>query len=202
MSHFYRQLLNEAEVQHEATVSAAQQTSSAPGAIKGPQGASQNLTITRPPDMAPKSDVEVARIAREQGKEVELNDDNQIIDKRELLSAGLNLSMPNTRQFGLRTAMDRKRENDSTPSPIHTAVGTAASRREINNRRQREIDVQLREEQERIREEKERADEERMARVAAKRNNEEDIKSAKERYLERKRRKLAETGMEASTQEH
>ncbi len=84
MAHFYRKLLEDSEQNHEATVAATQKPTI------GPQ---PNLTITKPPDFTPVSDLELARIARQQGKEVELNDDNQIVDKRELLAAGLNLSV-------------------------------------------------------------------------------------------------------------
>ena len=82
MAHFYKKLLEESEQQHEETVAA---TNSKP--VKGPQGPSPNLTIVKPPEFKPRSDAELAQIAREQGKDVELNDDNQIVDKRELLSA-------------------------------------------------------------------------------------------------------------------
>src|SRR5712691_3738571 len=108
MAHFYRKLLEESEQQHEETVAATQSSSRT---VKGPQGATPNLTIIRPPEFAPKSDAEIARLAREQGKDVELNEDNQIVDKRELLSAGLNLSAPNTRRIGLHTS----KSSDAAP---------------------------------------------------------------------------------------
>ncbi|KAI0636881.1 coiled-coil domain-containing protein 55-domain containing protein [Trametes polyzona] len=185
MAHFYRKLLEESEQQHEQTVAAT----AAPQI--GPQGPTQNLTITKPPDFTPKSDVELARLAREQGKEVELNDDNQIVDKRELLSAGLNLSAPNTRRLGLHTST-RSRSTSKEPAEAHRAVGTAASRREINERRAREVQKQLEEEQERLRAEKRKREEESISRTVAKRNDEESVKSARERYLERKRRRMEE----------
>ncbi|TFK89138.1 hypothetical protein K466DRAFT_598030 [Polyporus arcularius HHB13444] len=185
MAHFYRKLLEDSEQKHEQTVAA---TESKPQI--GPQGG-PNLTITKPLDFTPKSDVELARIAREQGKEVELNDDNQIVDKRELLSAGLNLSAPNTRKLGLH--LSNKNQNASADNAeVHRAVGTAASRKEINERRAREIQRQLEEEQSRLKEEKERQEQESINRVVAKRNDEESVKSAKERYLERKRRRMEE----------
>jgi coiled-coil domain-containing protein 55 len=190
MAHFYRKLLDESEQQHAETVQAT--TSST---TKGPQGPALNLTITKPPDMAPKSDVELARIAREQGKEVELNDDNQIVDKRDLLSAGLNLSAPNTRRLGLTVSKDK---SDNEPMQTHRAVGTAASRREINERRTREIRQQMVQEEERVREEKEREEYERTQRIVAKRNQEDDVLSAKERYLARKKRKLEEVAATAN----
>src|SRR5271154_4663222 len=63
MTHFYRKLLEESEQQHEMTVAAAE--------IKKPViGPLPNLTIIKPPDFTPKSDLELAQLAREQGKDV------------------------------------------------------------------------------------------------------------------------------------
>lgn len=185
MAHFYRKLLEESEQKHDETVAA---TESKP--TIGPQGG-PNLTITKPPDFTAKSDVELARIAREQGKDVELNDDNQIVDKRDLLSAGLNLSMPNTRKTGLQL-LGKNKDGSDGQVESHRAVGTAASRREINERRAREIQRQLEEEKQRLRSEREREEQENRDRVVAKRNDEASVMSAKERYLERKRRRLEE----------
>ena len=184
MAHFYRQLLEDSEKQHEATVSA---TSTQPKPVIGPQGPVPNLTITKPPEIAKKSDLQIARAAREDGKDVELNDDDQIVDKRELLSAGLNLSAPNTRRLGLQKL---KGTGTEATREVHRAVGTAASRKEINERRVREIRQQMEEEQARATRIKELADHEATRKIVAKRNNQEDVMSARERYLQRKRRKL------------
>lgn len=189
MAHFYRKLLEESEQKHEETVAATQLTSKT---VKGPQGTVPNLTIIRPPELAPKSDAELARLAREQGKDVELNEDNQIVDKRELLSAGLNLSAPNTRRFSLHTS----KQSHPPSVEAHRAAGSAASRKEINERRMREISTQLAEERERVVKEKERQESETTARLIARRNDDTDIQKALERYQERKRRKL-----EKSTEE-
>lgn len=185
MAHFYRKLLEESEQNHEATVAATQKP------VIGPQAPPPNLTITKPPDFTPKSDVELARVAREQGKDVELNDDNQIVDKRELLSAGLNLALPNTRRLGARTQSSEKADGTEQVE-VHRAVGTAASRKEINQRRAREIQVQMEAEQERLAREKQRAEEEATKRIVARRNDEKDVQSARERYLQRKRQRLEE----------
>lgn len=186
MAHFYRKLLEESEQQHEETVAATAEKKP----IIGPQGPMPNLTITKPADFTPSSDLELARVAREQGKDVELNDDNQIVDKRDLLSAGLNLSAPNTRRFGLQTSKSGTSQDE--PVQVHRAVGSAASRREINERRAREIEVQIEQERERMLQEKRRREEEGLNRVLAKRNTDEAVQSARERYLARKRRKLEE----------
>jgi coiled-coil domain-containing protein 55 len=160
-------------------------------------GPSLNLTITKPPNFTPKSDLELARDAREQGREVELNDDNQIIDKRELLAPGLNLALPNTRRLGLQTK----------PAPIgapevqaHRAVGSAASRKKINERRAREVLQQMEDEEKRIMEERVRAEEEATRRIVTRRNDEGAVQSARERYLQRKRQRLEEAS-EAAAQE-
>ena len=187
MAHFYRKLLEESEQQHEQTVAAAEAKPQI-----GPQGGGPNLTITKPPDFTPKSDVELARAAREQGKDVELNDDNQIVDKRELLSAGLNLSAPNTRRLGLQLSAKARAADGEQQADAHRAVGTAASRREINERRAREVQRQMEDEEARVRGERERAERESVSRVVARRNDETAVKSARERYLERKRRRMEE----------
>ena len=193
MAHFYRKLLEDTEQQHEEAVAAA--TERKP--LIGPQGPS--LTITKPADFVPVSDLELARLAREQGKDVELNDDNQIVDKRELLSAGLNLSAPNTRRVGLQI-INKHSESGAAPH-THRAVGTAASRREITARRTAEIHQQMTEERERQEAERQRNEEESRQRIVAKRNTEADLQDAKTRYLERKRRKLEEGAIATSNTE-
>ncbi|KAK1236537.1 hypothetical protein PQX77_000230 [Marasmius sp. AFHP31] len=191
MAHFYRKLLEDSEQVHDAAVAATQKP------VIGPQGPAPNLTITKPPDFTPLSDLELARIARNEGKEVELNDDNQIVDKRELLSAGLNLSGTNTRNL-MRSTAEKSTSSNSDSQPAHRAVGTAASRHEINQRRQREIQQQMDAERVRMAREKEQAEHDAIQRVVTKRNNEDDVQSARERYLQRKRQKLeaqaADTG--------
>lgn len=193
MAHFYRKLLEESEQQHEQTVAA---TTSAPKPAIGPQGPQPNLTITKPANYATKSDLELARQAKQEGKSVELNDDNQIVDKRELLSAGLNLSAPNTRRFGLQTSKARSSSQEEVQT--HRAVGTAASWKEIQERRAREVAQQLEEERERTLKERERQEQESINRVIAKRNDEDSLQSAKERYMERKRRRIEETQVDGA----
>ncbi|KAJ6502514.1 coiled-coil domain-containing protein 55-domain containing protein [Mycena sanguinolenta] len=179
MAHFYRKLLEDSEQKHEATVAATQKP------VIGPM---PNLTITKPPDFTPMSDLELAKRAREEGKDVELNDDNQIVDKRDLLVAGLNLSAPNTRKLERNSKMEQGK--NSLEGQAHRAVGTAASRREINERRAREIQVQLEQEEERLGKEKAREEHEATQRLIARRNDEGAVQNARERYQERKRQRL------------
>ncbi|KAF9052659.1 coiled-coil domain-containing protein 55-domain containing protein [Panaeolus papilionaceus] len=189
MSHFYRQLLEQSEEQHEVTMAATQKRTI------GPQG--PNLTITKPPEQALLSDVELAKLAREQGKDVELNDDNRIVDKRELLSAGLNLSLPNTRNLALQNAKNNPLA-EQQPAAVHRAVGTAASKREIAHRRIQEAQRQMEEAREATEKEKRQSEQRTTRAILAKRNNDAEVESARERYLARKRQRLE--GNTASTE--
>lgn len=184
MTHFYRQLLEESAKNHEATVAATEKR------FIGPRPPTDNLTIVKPVDFAPLADPELAKRAREAGKEVELNDDNQIVDKRELLSAGLNLSLPNTRTLSSRP--NKSEPQTAQSAQTHRAVGTAATRREINERRTKEIQQQIEAEHLRTELSQKEAEDRALQRIIAKRNNEDDVESARARYLERKRRKLQE----------
>ncbi|KAJ3732970.1 coiled-coil domain-containing protein 55-domain containing protein [Lentinula guzmanii] len=158
LAQFYRKLLEDSEQSHEATVAATQKP------IIGPQGPLPNMTITKPPDFAPLSDLERARIARE-----------EIIDKRDLLSGGLNLSGTNTRTLKMLSAAWAWANMDNVQ--VHRAVGTAADGGRTRNEFERR--------------ENERRHE-KTQRIIAKRNTEEDVESARTRFLERKRRKLEE----------
>ncbi|KAF5315597.1 hypothetical protein D9611_004718 [Ephemerocybe angulata] len=190
MTHFYKKLLEESEQQHEATVAAAEKR------VFGPQAEDpSNLTITKPPDFTPQSDLELAKLAREQGKEVELNDDNQIVDKRELLTAGLNLALPNTRNLALKKALEAKGGAQTEEVQAHRAVGAAASRKEINERRAREVRKQMEEEERRVEEKKREEEAESLRRTVQKRNTTDDVMSAKERYLQRKRARLEQAAV-------
>ncbi|KAF8334314.1 uncharacterized protein EI90DRAFT_2970765 [Cantharellus anzutake] len=185
MTHFYAQLLQQSEEEHAASVAAT--------TVKGPTfpDVPANLTITKPLKPAAKSDALLAQLARDEGKEVELNDDSQIVDRRELLSAGLNLSGVNTRRLGGLLSSRTKKATDE-PINTHTAVGSAATKREIRERQQRLIESQLEEEKERVAQAKKEREQEARERVVKRKNDDEAVISARERYLERKRRKLEE----------
>lgn len=183
-------MLEESEEQHNEAVAAAAKPTI------GPQGPNPNLTITKPPDFTPKSDLELAQEARGKGREVELNDDNQIVDKRDLLSAGLNIAAPNTRRLGLQKPSETPTKEEEALA--HRAVGSAASRKEINERRRREVQRQMAEEQELMEKQKQKEAADGLKQAVGRHNDEGDVQSARERYLQRKRRKLEETAAETS----
>lgn len=206
MTHFFASLLQKSEEKHAAIISAASKPIIGPSlpdtapnlTIKPPTAAAAATATATATALEPKelSDLERVQQARAEGKIVELNDDNQIVDKRELLSAGLNLTAKNTRDLA---AYRKSKENEDKDQPvvIHTAVGVAASRREIEARRQQELKTQLAEEEKRREQDRLREEEETRARAIKRKNDDEAVMSARERYLERKRRKLEQpTSME------
>jgi len=189
MTHFYATLLKQSDEKHAAVMAAA---SSKRVSVIGPAlpESAPNLAIKRPTTESKElSDLEKAQLARAQGKEVELNDDNQIVDKRALLSAGLNLTGKNTRDLAAYR-QGKGDGDDDAPVLVHTAVGAAASRREIEARRRREVEVQLAEEEARKEAQRFKEEEESRQRAVKRKNDDDAIMSARERYLERKRRKL------------
>lgn len=215
MTHFYKQLLEDASKSHDAAVAAsatsdpaptAPPASAAPGRIGPAPPAAPNLTVRgpKPLEVAPSPDVVLAKakvsqdgqtrtIINEDGTEVEVNDNNEVVDKRELLSAGLNLSLPNTRNLSLLRAIhgSSKKEGDE-PVVAHRAAGVAASKEEIRKRQQRQLEAQLEDERKRIKEEQEREEREERERIVRRRNDDGAVQDARERYLARKRRKLEE----------
>ncbi|KAG8896035.1 hypothetical protein FRB99_000214 [Tulasnella sp. 403] len=194
---FYREFLQKSSDQHDAAIAATQ-------AASQPEPSNQDFTVRRPLKIAPdpdsvfkpQSDLEKAEVARAEGKEVELNDDGQLVDKREVLSAGLNLSAPNTRKLGFASKSSASKEEAPV---IHRAAGTAATRQEIRARQERELQKQVEEERKRLAEEEERKEAEERERYVKRKNTEGEIQSARERYLERKRRKMEEEATAGST---
>jgi len=191
---FYRDFLQKSSDERTAAVAATTQISAEP-----PPEVHQSLRIVRPLKIAPDpdsvlkppedSEADKLQKALQEGKDVELDDDGLLVDKRDLLSAGLNLSAPNTRKLGTGLKSMRKTGGEE---PVHRAAGTAASRQEIRARQAKELEKQYAEEQERLAAQQVREDEEERQRQVKRKNNEADVMSARERYLERKRRKLEE----------
>ncbi|KEP54485.1 putative Ccdc55 protein [Rhizoctonia solani 123E] len=211
MTHFYKRLLEDSSKSHDAAVAATSSeptpseptTTSAPGRI-GPAPV-PNLTVTRPsrgpkplevapnPDEVLKSaETNTKTVITPDGAQVEINDSNEVVDKRELLSAGLNLSAPNTRNLSLLRAIHGSGAKSDETAVVHRAAGVAASREEIRKRQQRQLAEQLEEEKKRVKEEQEREEREERERIIRKRNDDGAVNEARERYLARKRRKLEE----------
>jgi len=171
MQGFYKTMMDESERQHQAAVDAAAKLEAEGGA----RPASAEKTG--------KTDAELAAELKAKGVNVHTNEEGQLTDKRELLSAGLNV--------GSSGKGSDKRGADHLRSSNQRASQPAYQRRDDRGQQaQRERQTRMMEEQlaaqaKRARDEE---DEERakMEREAKSKKTNEDVSDAKARYLARK----------------
>ena len=127
------------------------------------------------------------RQIREAGGDVMLDEEGQVADKRQLLSAGLNLA-PSKKSGLPKPGEGEKKGTTGAQTPM--ARDRDSSRRAMKERQSRMIEAQLEQTAKRAAEEE---DEERkkMERTAKSRKTEGEMNDAKARYLQRKREKEA-----------
>ncbi|TPR06004.1 Sedlin, N-terminal conserved region family protein [Aspergillus niger] len=156
MVDFYRDMLSRGEERHEAVVKAAEEA-----AKKVKEG---GAIVEEEEGEKEKSEAQVAEELNAKGAHIAVNDEGQVVDKRQLLSAGLNAS-----RFGAQRQAERG--------------GQRA--------RQTEMIASQLEERARQEEEAEAARQKEIAERSRSRKTEGDVMSAKERYLARKREREA-----------
>jgi hypothetical protein len=172
MQGFHKQMLAEQERRHQEAMEAAAQ------ALK------DGVKPVVEEGEREKTDAEIVEELRKQGKNVILNEDGQIADKRQLLSAGLNIiakPKPASSASASTTAANQTQSAWTKPKPGKNA--------------QRERQTQMVAEQIEAAN-KRKADEEaeeqaKLEHARKSQKTEKDISSAKERYLQRKREKEA-----------
>ncbi|KAJ4986425.1 coiled-coil domain-containing protein 55 [Stagonosporopsis vannaccii] len=165
MQGFHKQMLLEQEKRHAEAMAYAAAASARGEKIEAP---------------VEKSDREIAEEARAQGKSVTLNDAGEIADKRQLLSAGLNI-----------VAKPKPLTSSSAPDGTKPSVSPLTYQPKAAKHAQRErqtamVAEQIEAAQKRKRDE-EAAEQAALAAKAKSRKTETEISSAKERYLQRKR---------------
>ena len=173
MQGFYRKRMDEEERRHQEVVEAADQV--AKGGLK--------IEAEGPKE---KTDVDIARELNEKGKNIIINDEGQVADKRQLLSAGLNIvAKPKTAATSSSTS--------ARPSGSQPLYRGSKDRMGVRERQSKMMEEQL--EQATKRAADEEAEERRKLEHASKsRKTEADISSARERYLQRKREAAAAKG--------
>jgi coiled-coil domain-containing protein 55 len=150
---FHKQMLAEQEKRHQEAMDAAAQA--AKDGYQAPAAEEEA-----------KTDEQIAQDLRAQGKTVLLNEDGQVADKRQLLSAGLNvIAKPKPKPTAAAAA-------PAAAKPTYTAP---KSGRNAQRERQTHMVAQ-------------------QIEAAAKRKADEDILSAKERYLQRRKEAAAAAG--------
>ena len=207
MTSFYKNMLDSEEQRHAAAVAvvaASGQTDSGPSlAIRPPLKDDFEDEAEYDPLLAQEerqrggtngstTAAGTSKVLDDSGNEVEVNDEGEVVDKRTLLKAGLNIMKKPTAALP-NSLLSGQRSSTTTDGPYKSrAVGTAASYQERMERERKRLADQVREEAERKRlaEESRRKEEEEAARRRregddgeAQRKREE----ARQRYLQRKR---------------
>lgn len=182
MMGFYRDMLARDEQQHGEAVQAAQEAAR--------KVAAGELPVSPGEEDGQKKEKTEAQLAAEmnaRGANVAVNDEGQIVDKRQLLSAGLNVApKPKAKPSTTSTAAGSLRPGARGPS------NEASFSRNAQRARQTEMIAAQLEERTRQEEEAEAARQRELAEKTRSRKTESDVSSARERYLARKREKEAQ----------
>lgn len=188
MDSFYKQVLERKEAEHQALMKHV--------AEKNKDRKTQT-TADSAQDMI--TDDKLVELAEKEGRDVMVNDNNEIVDKRQLLGAGLNIKPKFGTLGSLASSDDRIKErmNEYEEYKRKKVEEYDSKRRSGKNndereRMSREMERQLMEAKKKEVEEEERKRQEFEQKVAAKRTTEDVAMSARDRYMARKKQKLEE----------
>ncbi|KAF3896739.1 Nuclear speckle splicing regulatory protein-like protein [Trichophyton interdigitale] len=170
---FYRDVLKRDEQRHEEAVRSAE------------EAAKNKATVENDEVEQEKTATQIAEELNAKGAKIAVNDEGEVVDKRQLLTAGLNV-VSKPKPAAAAASGPRVNAGARAPGAGFDRGGIRAAR-EMQRARQTEmITEQL---EEKLRKEKE--EEEARLRELAEKNksqkSKEDVMSAKERYLARKR---------------
>ncbi|KAL7939034.1 coiled-coil domain-protein 55 domain-containing protein [Trichoderma chlorosporum] len=174
MASFYRKLLDKEQERHAETVRAAEEMAKrGPAEANGEDGGEAG-------DDKEKEFAKAAQELNEKGASISVNEDGQVVDKRQLLKGGLNV--------GAKKQVEAQQEaNRPAERERREITGQQLGRKQAMRERQsRMLAEQLEASLKRSREAEETKKEE-VERAAKTRKTEGEIMGAKERYLARKK---------------
>lgn len=189
MDSFYKQVLEKKEAEHQAMMKAIAEKN------KNRKNNTTADTSTKEID----TEEALMKLAEKEGKEVMVNDNNEIVDKRQLLGAGLNVK-PKFGTLGslassddrIKERMDEYEEYKRKKVEEYEAKRKQGKNTDERERMSKEMERQLMETKRKEKEEEERKQKEFEEKVTVKRTTEDVAMSARERYLARKKQKLEE----------
>ncbi|GAA5988184.1 hypothetical protein JCM10908_002100 [Rhodotorula pacifica] len=194
MTSFLKNYLDSTEAVHAAAVAAT--STDAPRIALGPQ---------RPTEKE-KTDAELAaEVEAQTGRKIEINDEGEIIDRRQLMTGGLNVVKPKTSSsagfavpIAARTAARSARDGSSDPSNknsteslLHPGLSAAERARQSRERHSREVERQMLALEEKRKREAEEQLEQKVQKVA-KRNDDDRVAQLKKAAEERRKKRLEE----------
>lgn len=191
MMGFYRQMLARDEESHGEVMKATEEA-----ARKVAAGESIDTDTTSGQKLeGGKTEAQVAAELNARGANIVVNDEGQIVDKRQLLSAGLNVApKPKAKTSESSTKPSVRPGGARTGGPSSREVFTA---RDAQRARQTEMIAGQLEEKARQEEEAEQARQKELAEKVRSRKTDTDVSSARERYLARKREREAQQTQKA-----
>jgi coiled-coil domain-containing protein 55 len=172
MQSFHKQMLMEQEKRHQEAMEAAAEASKE-GYIAPVQEEENEET-----------DAELVEKLRKQGKIVSLNEEGQVTDKRQLLSAGLNI-VAKPRPVSTPTA------SSARPANAQTGYQAPKAGRNAQRQRQTEMVVQQIEAAAKRKADEEAEEQAKIQQASKSQKTSADIMGAKERYLQRKKEAAA-----------
>ena len=176
MSGFYKDLLKRDEERSSQIARAAQ------------EAAEKTKNETADDEAEEETDAKLAEKLKEKGAHIVVNDDGEVVDKRQLLSAGLNVAKkPKSTKEG------EEKSTQSGPKPAEYSRSTAANtaRQSQRERQTRMMAAQL-EEMAQKQAQEEAEEQKAIEEKARSQKTGSEILSAKERYLARKREREEE----------
>ncbi|EAW06374.1 splicing regulator NSRP1-like domain-containing protein [Aspergillus clavatus NRRL 1] len=183
---FYRDMLSRDEKRHEEVVKAAEEAARRVQAGEAGEAArEEEAAEAGAEEKREKSEAQIAAELNAKGAHIAINEEGQIVDKRQLLSAGLNVAPKPKPSAAAETAAAAAAAR-AAASRSRLDSGQQAARAGQRARQTEMIAAQL-EEQARREAEAEAARQKEIADRSRSRKTEGDVMSAKERYLARKR---------------
>ncbi|KAI1417587.1 coiled-coil domain-containing protein 55-domain containing protein [Hypoxylon sp. FL1857] len=172
MTAFYKDLLERGDKRHAEVVKAAEERAKA-----GPR---EDEDVQ---EEKVKTDADVAREINQKGGSIAINEEGQVVDKRELLKGGLNLGTVKRQEPRKDAGRGQDRRDDRGQSRGFVGAGGKQAMRE---RQTRMLEAQLEQSLKRSMQEEEE-ERQKVERASKSRKTESDVSSARERYLARKR---------------
>ncbi|KAK4232145.1 coiled-coil domain-containing protein 55-domain containing protein [Podospora fimiseda] len=176
MADFYKAMLQREEEEHAAKIRAAEEMKKNGGKVEVVEEEDEKKTAT-----------ERAREINALGGNVLINDDGEVVDKRQLLKGGLNVA-PKKKVDAQQEKARQEAAAKAAASRTSASKGVYAGggKQAMRERQTRMLEAQLEETLKRSRQE-EAEETAKIEMVSKSRKTEADISSAKERYLARKR---------------
>ncbi|KAF9893391.1 hypothetical protein FE257_011823 [Aspergillus nanangensis] len=182
---FYRDMLSRGEQQHEAVVKATEEAARRVQAGEVEEDKEKDKKEEQEEGSKGKTEAQKAAELNSKGAHIAINEEGQVVDKRQLLSAGLNVAPKPKPQGGVSAA------SRAAAATSRFEGGQQRGARAGQRSRQTEMIASQLEERAKQEEEAEKAQQKEVAERSRSQKTQSDVSSAKERYLARKREREA-----------